>query len=541
MGVVDVLAQAREAYERRDWMAAYDALSATDPAGLDGEDYARLAMAAALLGRHNDCIQALQRSYQIHVDSGDVLAAIRSAFWLAMSLSAAGELSVAGGWLSRADRLLEQVPDDVVERGYLRCPVLLGHVHTGEFEKAFAVSAEVADYGRRFGAADLVAMGLCSEGRLTIYSGRVAEGLRLLDEAMVAVATGELSPIFAGHVYCTMIEGCQEVSDYGRVAEWTTALNAWCEAQPDLVLFTGQCAVHRGQILRVRGAWAEAIEEFDRAVERYVEAATPAAAGLAMAERGDVQRLAGDLDAAEVSYERAGEYGYEPQPGLALLWHARGRTTAAVAAVRRLVAEPRDPVHRSQLLPGAVEVLVASGDLDEAAPLAGQLAEFAAGAGCAPLRAMAAYAGASVLVARGEGADALTPLRDAAGLWAEVGGRFEAARCRALLGRAYRLLGDEESARVELAAAREAFRALGARPAAAELDALLDPTAPDGLTAREVEVLRLVAAGRTNPEIAAALFLSEKTVARHLSNIFGKLEVTSRTAAAAYAFRHHLA
>lgn len=542
MGVVEDLAQAREAYERRDWMAAYAALSAADPVALGGADYARLATAAALLGRHNDCVQALQRAYRLSLDAGEVLAAARSAFWLAMTLVVSGETAVAGGWVGRGERLLEDVPGDVVERGYLRCPRLLAHAFGGEFEAAHALSAEVIDYGRRFGSDDLTAFGLCSLGRITLYSGRVAEGLRLMDEAMVTVATGEVTPILAGHVYCTMIEGCQEVSDYGRVAEWTAALHAWCAEQPDLVLFTGQCAVHRGQILRVRGEWTAAIEELDRAVERYEEAGTPGAAGLALAERGDLLRLLGDLDGAGASYARAAELGHEPQPGLALLWLARGRTDAAVSAVRRLLAEPRDPVHRSQLLPGAVDVLVAAGEAEEAQQAAEELAGFAAGAGCAALRALSEHAHATVLVARGDGAAALPRLRTAVGLWAAIGAAYETVRCRLLVGRAYRLLGDEESARGELTAAREACRALGARPAELELARLLgEPGTPGGLTGREVEVLRLVAAGRSNPQIAAELVLSEKTVARHLSNIFAKLDVGSRTAAAAYAFQHDLA
>ncbi len=540
MGVVDDLAQAREAYERRDWMAAYVALSTADPSVLEGDDFARLAMTAALLGRHNDSVQALQRAYQIHVAAGDVLAAVRMAFWLGMSLGFAGEPSVAGGWVARGERLLTEVADDVVERGYLKCPRLLGHVFAGEFEAAWALTEEVVDYGTRFRTDELTAFGLCAQGRMALYSGRVAEGLRLLDESMVAVGSGEVSPVLAGHIYCTLIEGCQEVSDYTRAVEWTATLHAWCEAQPDLVLFTGQCAVHRGQIMRIQGAWAQAVEELERARARYLQADTPDAAGIAMAELGDVHRLTGDLDAAERSYGRAREHGHEPQPGLALLWHARGRTPAAVAAVRRLLAEPRDPVHRSQLLPGSVEVLLAAGEVDVAEPLSRELAAFADEVGCAALRAMAAYALASVLVARGDPASALSRLREATRQWGSVHAPFEIARCRALIGSACRLLGDEDTAREELVAAREAFRALGARPAEAEVTRVLEPTAPDGLTAREVEVLRLVAAGRTNPQIAAELVLSEKTVARHLSNIFTKLEVTSRTAAAAYAFRRHL-
>ncbi len=541
MGVVDDLAQARDAYERRDWTAAYGALSTTDPVSLAGADYARLATAAALLGRHNDCIQALQRAYALHVEAGDVPAAARSAFWLAMSLVNAGEPSVAGGWVGRGERLLATLTDDVVEHGYLRCPRLLAHAYAGEFEPAVALAAEVLDYGTRFGADDLVAFGLSSLGRITLYSGRVAEALRLFDEAMAALASGEVAPIFAGHVYCTMIEGCHEVSDYGRMAEWTAALHAWCESQPDLVLFVGQCALHRGQIMRVRGAWAQADDELAQAIERYRAADMPGAAGLAIAERGDLQRLRGDLEGAEASYTLASGQGHEAQPGIALLWLASGRTAAAVAAVRRLLAEPRDPVHRSQLLPGAIEVLLAGEAPDEAEQLAVELADFATAAGCAGLRAKAEQAWAAVLLARGDGASALSRLRQAIQLWSPLGAAYEIARCRGLVGRACLLLADDDTARVELAAARDLCRELGARPLEAELTALLEPRAPGGLTAREVEVLRLVAAGRSNPEIAAALVLSEKTVARHLSNIFGKLDVTSRTAAAAWALQRGLA
>jgi ATP/maltotriose-dependent transcriptional regulator MalT len=540
MGVVDDLAQAREAYERRDWMSAYHALAAADPDVLEGDDFVRLAMAADLLGRHNDCIQALQRAYRLHHDSDDVLGAVRSASWLALILVFAGEASVAGGWVKRAERLLGDVPGDVVERGYLGCPRVMGHVMAGEFEAAWSAAEEVTEYGGRFGADDLTAFGLCSQGRLAMYSGRMAEGLRLLDESMVVLGSGVVSPVFAGHIYCTLIEGCQEVSDYGRVAEWTATLHAWCETQPDLVLFTGQCALHRGQIMRVHGAWQAAIEELDRALERYQRTEMPEAAGLVMAERGDVQRLTGDLDAAEASYARAGEYGVEAQPGLALLWHARGRTPAALAAVRRLLAEPRDPVHRAQLVPGAVEVLLAAGEADEAGQLVDEFQGFATEVGCTALRAMAEYARASVLLAAGEGALALPRLRQALSLWGAVGARYEVARCRAMVGRACRLLGDEESARIELTAARALCRELGARPVETELSQLLEPAGVGSLTAREVEVLCLVAQGRSNPQIAASLVLSEKTVARHLSNIFAKLDVGSRTAAAAWAFQHGL-
>ena len=540
MSVVDDLARAREAFERREWVAAYDALTDVDQSALTADDFARLSLTAYLLGRKNDCIQALQRAYQANLDAGETLAAVRCGFWLAMVLITSGETAVGGGWVGRCQRLLEDIPGDVVERGYVLIHVMFRHIFAGEFEPAFKLALEITDYGRRFAEADLIANGLNAQGRMLLYSGRVPEGLALLDEAMIGISTGDVSPIVAGEVYCSMIEACREVSDYGRAAEWTRALTGWIDAQPGLVPFTGQCAVHRGQIMRVQGAFAQAIEEFELATQRYVEADTPAPAGLAMDECGGVRRILGDLDAAEASYERAVGYGYEPQPGLALLWLARGRTTAALGAVRRLLAEPRDPVHRSQLLPGSVEVLLAAGDVEQATVLAGELVGIAEAFGCPALQAMAHYARGSTLLAGGDPGAAVPELRKALQGWQSLGAPYEAARCRVLMGKGLRELGDDDSATSELAAARRTFLELGTKPAEHEVARLIAPANPAGLTDREVEVLRLVATGKTNPEIAATLVLSEKTVARHLSNIFTKLDVTSRTAAAAFAFENRL-
>ena len=535
--MVDDLAKARAAFEHRRWVAAYESLSevATDP-----DDFVRLGTAAYLVGRKNDCVQAMQRAYQGHIDAGDTLAAVRCGYWLAMVLLTSGEPAIGGGWVSRCQRLLDEVDGDVVERGYLLVHQMMRHIFGGEFEQAQAVALAVTDYGRRFHEPDLIANGLNAQGRLLCYAGRVPEGLAMLDEAMIGIATGEVSPIVAGEVYCSLIEACQEVSDYGRAAEWTSALTAWIDTQPGLVLYTGQCAVHRGQLLRVQGCYAEAVEEFDRAVVRYVEAETPAPAGLAMAESGDVLRIRGEFAAAQAAYDRAGGYGHEPQPGQALLWLATGRAAAALAAARRLLAEPRDPAHRSQLLPGVIEVLLGAGAPAEAATVSVELASIAESFGCPALRAMAHYARGGVQLDTDPSA-ALADLRISAREWQRLGAPYEVARCRLLIGKALRALGDDESATTELTAARQVFGDLGATPAEQATARLLTATVPGGLTEREVEVLRLVAAGRGNAEIAATLVLSEKTVARHLSNIFTKLDVSSRTAAAKFAFENRLA
>jgi DNA-binding CsgD family transcriptional regulator/tetratricopeptide (TPR) repeat protein len=541
MGVVDELIRAREAYERRDWVAAYGDLSHADADAMNADDFARLATSAYLLGRTNDCLQAMQRAYQGHLASGDVLAAVHAAFWLAMVLNESGEPVVGAGWIARGQRLLDGVTGDVVERGYLLVHQMFGHVSQGEFPEALEHAGRIAEYGHRFNDPDLIAMGLAARGRLLLYSGQVPRALALMDEAMVGLAAGEVSPIFAGTIYCTMIEGCQEVSDFARAAEWTHALTTWCDVQPGLIPFTAQCAVHRGQIMRVRGAYDEALEEFDLAVRRYVEAGTPAPAGLAMSERGDVLRIRGELGAAAAAYEEAIGYGHEPQPGLALLWLAQDRPDAARAAVRRLIAEPRDPVHRSQLLPASIEVLLATGgEPDEVRPLVEELSGIAASFGCPAMRAMAAYAAGSLALVDGDPMEALPLLRTSMRHWSELSAPYEVARCHLLIGRVFLQVGDHDSAAGELAAARRTFVQLGAA-AVIDVDLAAGPASvPGGLTSRELEVLRLVASGQSNHDIASTLVLSEKTVGRHISNIFAKIDVHSRTAAAAYAFENRL-
>jgi DNA-binding NarL/FixJ family response regulator len=540
MGVVEELIRAREAYDRREWLAAYGGLSGASPDELTAEDFVRLATMAYLLGRRNDCVQALQRAYQLNLDAGELLAAVRSAFWLALVLLASGETAIGGGWVARSQRLLTEVDGDVVERGYVLIHLMFRHIFAGEFATAHELAEQITGYGHRYRDPDLIAIGLSSQGRLLLYAGRVPDGLALLDESMVGVAAGEVSAIFAGNVYCSMIEACQEIADFDRAARWTAALTTWCAEQPGLVPFTGQCAVHRGQIMRSQGAFDEALIEFDLSVQRYLADETPDPAGLAMTECGDVLRIRGDLAGAQAAYDRAVAFGHEPQPGLALLWLARGRAEAAGAAIRRLLAEADDPVHRSQLLPAAVEVLLATDRQDEATALAAELESIAASFGCPSVQARACHTAALVALESGDPAAAMPLLRQAGAVWERLGGRYETARCRVQLGRALRALGDEESAVTELAAARRTFAELGTAPAEREAAALITPMYPSRLTAREVEVLRLVAAGKSNPEIAAQLFLSEKTVARHLSNIFTKLDVTSRTAAAAFAYEHHI-
>jgi ATP/maltotriose-dependent transcriptional regulator MalT len=535
---VDELLEAREAYERRDWVLAFDRLRRIGDLG--PQDTMALATSAYLVGNVDEAIRALQAGYQDKIRSGDSLGAVRFAFWLGLVLNLRGEPTVAGGWIARAQRLLENETQDVVERGYLLTHEFYQHLDRADFARAGETAARVVQTGRRFAEHDLIAMGLVMQGRIMIYSGRVPEGLALLDEAMVGVSAAEISPIVAGMVYCSMIEACQELSDFSRAAAWTSALTKWCDAQPGLVPYTGQCSLHRGQIMRLRGAYDEALAEFALAQRRYEKEGTPAPAGLALAEQGDVLRIRGKFDEAEVAYRKAAQFGHEPQPGLALSWLARGRTTAASAAINRLLAGAGGPVQRSWLLPAAVEILVSAGEVDQAREYSDELSGIASAFGNAALQAMATYAAAKVDLLSGQSGAALHKARESRRLWNELGSPYEAARARVLVARAMRELGDEDSANAELAIARETFAVLDVAPGVQEIDKLQGRARPAGLTERELEVLRLVAEGRSNPDIARVLVLSHKTVERHLSNIFTKLDVPSRTAAAAYAHEHGL-
>jgi DNA-binding CsgD family transcriptional regulator len=538
MDVVGEAERAREEFARGDWVAAYHAWSGADLSRLTTADLADFATTAELLGHHDTTVPVLHRAFRLHEAEGDPRAAVRTAFKLAMSSATHAEPALFSGWSARAEALLDEIDSDCAEAGWVAYLRMFGHLHRGELAEASRAADLATEAGRRHHDPDLTAMGLTGQGRLRLYTGRVAEGLACLDEAMVRVVAGECGPVFAGHVYCTAIEGCQEISDLGRVDEWTSALERWCSGQPGLLMFTGQCALHRAQLLRLHGDWAAALDELDLAVERYVEVHSPDAIGATARESGDVLRLRGELDAADAAYQRAADHGCDPQPGLALLWLARGQDTAALAAVERLLDEAVGVVARCHVLPAAVDVFLACGEIDRARTVAEELSSLACSE---PLTALAAERSGAVELAAGDPAGALPYLRRARQLWARASAPYDAARVGVLVGRALGRLGDAAASRRELEAARDCFRRLGARPAAEEVSALLAPSAlPAGLTAREVEVLRLVASGRTNPQIAAELVLSEKTVARHLSNIFTKLDVGSRTAATAFAYEHGL-
>ena len=521
MDAADHVQRGREAFARRAWKDAHVALSAADP--LPAEDLERLAVAAYMLGDEAEFLTALERAHRAQLEAGAVERAVRCAFWIGLQLTLRSDVGGATGWLGRAQRLLAD--RDCVERGYLA--LLAALQRRDEAELAAAVQA-----AQRFGDADLLSLAVHEQGSVHIRRGELEPGLALLDEAMVAVTAGELSPIVTGLVYCSVIAGCQHAQELRRAQEWTAALTRWCEEQDDLVAFTGRCLVHRAEIMQVRGAWADALEEARHAAGRRD------AAGQAFYRQGELLRLRGDVAAAEQAYREASRHGVEPQPGVALLRLAQGRTGAAVAAIRRVADETADPLGRSRLLPAQVEIELAAGDVDAAARACDELEALAEQLPSRMLGATAASAAAAVRLAENDPRAALGAARLAAGAWRELDAPYECARARELTALACRALGDEDSAGFELEAAREVFARLGA---AGDLARLEGAQAGHSLSPRELEVLRLVARGATNREIAGELDLSERTVDRHVSNILAKLRVPTRAAATAWAYEHGLA
>jgi DNA-binding CsgD family transcriptional regulator len=541
---VEELARGRESYARRAWRDAHESLSRADQAGsLEAGDLELLATAAYMLGRDDEYVSGLERAHHAYLDRGELLRAVRCAFWIGINLTLRGEMGRASGWLGRARRLVDREGRDCVEQGYLLMPLMFERQAAGDYEAAIAAAAEAVAIGERFGDADLFALAAQDQGILLVKQGRVVEGLGLLDEAMVAVTAGELSPIVNGFVYCGVISGCQAAYEPRRAQEWTAALTSWCEQQPDMVSFTGTCLVHRAEIMQLHGAWPEALEEARRAGERCALAMNESAAAEALYRQGELHRLQGELGIAENDYRNARRGGYEPQPGLALLRLAQGNREAAVAAIRRHAGETSEPSKRAGLLPAYVEIMLAAGDVQAARSACAELREIAERWQGGMMEAMAAHARGAVDLVEGDAGAALVALRHAEQAWRELEAPYEAARTRVLVGLACAALGDEDTAALELDAARGVLAQLGAAPDLARVDSLTRRGASvntGGLTPRELQVLGLVAVGKSNREIASALVISEHTVARHVQNIFAKLGVSSRTAASAFAFAHDL-
>ena len=569
--MTDPLGRGRRAFAEEAWADARDLLAAADAAGtwdavgvpgaLEPDDVERLAAATYLTGDQTGAVDLWNRAHRTWLDRGEVRRAVRCVFWLAFTLLNAGELSRGGGWTDRAQRLLEDHGAGGPEHGYLRYCRALRTVFEGDAASAHHDFAEAVAIGSRHGDRELVALAQVGLGWSLLAEGDIADAVVLFDESMVAVTNREVSPIVIGDLCCTVITGCQQVLDVRRAEEWTSELSAWCASQPQLVLYRGNCLIHRAELMLLHGAWADAVDEAEQACSRLAHPTPQPTLGAARYLQGELHRLRGDHEAADAAYREANEWGHQPQPGLALVRLAQGRTDVAAAMIRRVLGEADTTPGRAPLLAPYVEIALAAGDTAGARAAADELQGLAAGWRAPFLAAHAAYVSGRVLLAEGDALAAVAALRRSWECWRDLDAPYEAARARVALAQVCLALGDHDGARLELDAARVTFVLLGAAPEVARVDALTDtcggasrsapsspPVSPSpaaspapGLTPREREVLALVATGRSNRAIADELVISEKTVASHVSSILNKLGVPSRSAATAYAYEHDLA
>ena len=545
MSANDALSRGRTAFDRGAWADARSELAAADArSSLEPDDLDRLATAAYLVGEDEVSAGARARAHAGFLERGDPVRAARSAFWLAFALlDKPANRAQAGGWLARARRLLDECGRDCVEHGLLLCAVGFQRVGEGDVPSAIEAFERAAGIGARFGDPDVTALARHGHARGLIRMNRCADGFALLDEVMVAVTGGELTPIVAGTVYCSVISACYDAFDIRRAQEWTTALAGWCAAHPDVVPFRAQCLIRRSELLQLHGAWEDAAVEAQRATAWCTRSASEIDTGAACYQQGELHRLQGDFARADECYRRASLAGRKPYPGLALLRLAQGQIDAADAAVRRMLLETTERRARARILGACVEIMLARQDVEGARAAAEELCRIAGELDAPFLQAAAAHCTGVVSLAAGEATGALQSLRQSWTAWQDLDAPYEVARVRASIGLAYRQIGDDDGAQMEFEAAQETFERLGAAPDAARIAALLTPASasPSGpLTGRELEVLRLVARGKTNRQIAVELSISEKTVARHMSNIFTKLDLSSRAAATAYAYEHKL-
>lgn len=537
-----LLAEARGALARRDWVAARDGLlAARAHAPLTGDDLFALGDAVWWLGAFRDAQTCYEDAYRRYLDEGQARAAARAAQAIGGACFMRGEEGAGSAWMNRAVRLLGNEPE-CAEHGYLLFGPLETALGTCDLEGAVASARQMQELGHRHHDANLAALGQMGEGRALIKQGRVADGIALLDQAMLAAVSDNLMPEWAGNIYCQMMRVCYELSDLRRAGEWTRATARWCESLQAAGPFMGVCRAHRAQVLVAHGDWEQAEQEAARVCAELADFDL-GTTGEGYYQIGEIHRLRGDLAAAEEAYRQAHACGRNPLPGLALLRLAQGKAEAALATARAAVAaEAPDRLLCARLCAALVEIALAAGEVAVAHQACATLEATAEQYRTSGLRAAALHSRAAVLLGEGRAAEAIQAGRAASLEWQQINVPYEVARTRVLMARAHNLLGDHDTAALECDAAYATFMRLGAAlDAHAVAELRRPPVRPGGLTEREAEVLALVAAGASNRAIATALVISEKTVARHLSNIFTKLNLPSRTAAAAFAFEHGLA
>jgi class 3 adenylate cyclase len=474
--VIDSLEEARSAAGRQAWRAAYAAYQAVGDAELGASDLETYAEAAWWGGMLDEAIALRERAHSAYSAADDTLGSARTALLLAWDNEGRGSFAVAGGWLAKAERLLDGQPEASEHARLLLMHAITALFAEGDLEKADALLEETYDVARRVGDRDLQALALSGRGRTAIKAGDVERGLALLDEASASALSGDLRAHAAGLVYCLTISACHDVGDLRRASEWTEAANRYCD-RLDVTGFPGACRIHRAEALRLRGDWTAAETQAVAACNELNDFDTNITA-FGYYEIGEIRRRKGDLAGAEGAYRTSNELGRDPQPGLALLLFAEGKVDAAVAAIKSSLSQVHDPLTRLRRLPAQVEIAVAAGDLATARAAADEIEEIIDAYKIGDRRTLAFDA--TLHVARGrialaekDASAAAQSLRRARDEWQEIGAPYETAQARMLLGSAFRRGGDEHAATTELEGALATFERLGAEPEAARVKELL--------------------------------------------------------------------
>ncbi len=457
-GLVD---QALDAARDNDWPRALELFNdAAAHQSLDPDAFVEMGRAAFWLGDAEACIEARERAYAGYINEGREPEAARVALDIAEGHFHLTEMAQGMGWVHTAERLLERY-DEQVEHGYLqRMLAVLAFEDDGDLERAQELADGAYEIAARQGSRDLQALTLHDQGRIRAARGDIEGGMALMDEAMVAAVSGELGSLYTGKIYCNMIDICEQLADYQRAGDWSDAAKRWCERAGHNGGFPGVCRVHRAEIMRLRGEWDLAEEEATRAsreLGNFVDFA-----GEAFYEIGEIRFHLGDLDAARDSFQKAHALGRDPQPGLADLELALGKSSAAEKLIKQALKLTAPPLKRARMLPTQVEASLAVGDEAGAQLAVDELVTIARDYETPALQAYAARSQGLVALYRDDFDTAVTHLRQAIELWRRNGFPYLAARSRISLARAYRGLGSAEAADLEISAARAAFEDLGA-------------------------------------------------------------------------------
>lgn len=471
---------------RHDWEEARELfLEAERNMPLAPADLEQLGDAGWWTGHPDERTDALERAYAGYVDAGERTAAAGVALLLFDSAIQRLSAPVAVGWLRRAERMLEGEPPSQVHAIQALFRAFRTLVQ-GDFDAGFAQAEQALALARQHNDRDVEALALNLMGSALVKKGDVAGGLALVDESTTAAVGGELNAWTTANVYCGTMGICRDLSDWQRAGEWTEEADREMRRQR-INGFPGVCRVHRAEVKRLRGDWAAAEAEARQACVDLEQFHLMGDLGWGFNELGEIRRQMGDVAGAEEAYQRAHEYGRDPEPGLALLRLAQGDQEGAAAAIKRALSvkdrprfmsgdSPGEPLGRSHLLPSQVEIALAVGDLETADAAATELEAITGAFGSTALQASAASARGAVILAQGDHAAALEPLLRGRHLWQVVGAPYEVARVRMQLAAAYLSVGEDTNGLMELEAARSTFERLGAAPdlrtAEAELERL---------------------------------------------------------------------